>query len=137
METHSVSQDEPTEQGALVSRRFPFKIVCLPLNYHALCHPVRLRYTLGPVCTESHCVCMVILYTPGPGVSHARIYTHTQMHSLCTHCVYAIYTLYVLQLYRESTVYHHDGISQMYSITIHTQHMYCTFDMMVYPTVLC
>ena len=25
-----------------------------------------LRYKLGPVCTESHCVGMVILYTPGP-----------------------------------------------------------------------
>jgi hypothetical protein len=25
-----------------------------------------LKHTPGPVCTESHCVCMVILYTPGP-----------------------------------------------------------------------
>ena len=24
------------------------------------------REGVGPVCTESHCVCMVILYTPGP-----------------------------------------------------------------------
>jgi hypothetical protein len=26
----------------------------------------QVRYTLGPVCIESHCVCMVVLYTPGP-----------------------------------------------------------------------